>query len=402
VTTSPTAPVHLIARWTLLKGREQEGIAALKRLAAEVLANEPDTLVYSFHTPRTSDPALPSLPAASPQEVVFYEAYRNRAAFEAHVKGPLFTKFLQQHGDLFLSPTDVLPGTDGSAAPRNPFVVLQFLELQDGFTRQSERVDGVALYQIEPGRLQGRWTASVPGYHGRTGIELAERPGSPPGGPAGQYHVRIWAPGDSISKPPIFEGTLNVTALPGGTDPALESYQLQWTSPQSPQAYTGLGLRPKGSNQLSVSYWNTVPPGAGQVISPAAPRPSEKAHRHPSVMFEILAQDQGPLLDFYRALFGWEYQFGAGNFAYVKFPFQPQPLMGGIGQGDPSVQGFEPGRNFYLLVDNLQATLDKAHALGGSTYVEPTIVDGYHCAMMRDPEGNIVGLIEPFTPDTGP
>ena len=119
-------------------------------------------------------------------------------------------------------------------------------------------------------------------------------------------------------------------------------------------------------------------------------------------MFEILAQDQGPLLEYYRALFGWEYQFGTGDFAYVKFPMQPHPLMGGIGQGDPSVQGFEPGRNFYLLVENLQATLDKAQALGGSTYVEPTIVDGYHCAMMKDPEGNVVGLIEPFTPDTGP
>lgn len=276
MTTSPTAPVHLIARWTLLKGREQEGIAALKRLAAEVLASEPDTLVYSFHTPRMSDPSLPSLPASSPQEVVFYEAYRDMAAFEAHVKGPVFTRFVQQHGDLFLSAADVLPGKEGSAAPRSPFVVLQFLDFQAGFTRQSE------------------------------------------------------------------------------------------------------------------------PP------SKAAPRPPAPANRHPSVMFEILAQDQGPLLDFYRDLFGWEYQFGTGNFAYVKFPFQPQPLMGGIGQGDPSVQGFEPGRNFYLLVEDLQATLDRAHALGGSTYVEPTVVDGYHCAMMKDPEGNIVGLIEPFTSSTGP
>ena len=37
-------PVHLTSQWTLLEGREQEGVAALKQLAAEVLANEPDTL----------------------------------------------------------------------------------------------------------------------------------------------------------------------------------------------------------------------------------------------------------------------------------------------------------------------------------------------------------------------
>jgi quinol monooxygenase YgiN len=290
VTTSPTAPVHLIARWTLLKGREQEGIAALKRLAAEVLASEPDTLVYSFHTPRMSDPALPSLPASSPQEVVFYEAYRNMAAFEAHVKGPLFTRFVQQHGDLFLSPADVLPGKKDPTAPRNPFVVLQFLELQDGFTRQPERVDGVALYQIQPGKLQGSWTAALPGYDGKTGIEIAERQGGTQGGLAGLYHVRIWAPGDPTSKPPIFDGTLSITALPGGTDPTLESYQLQWTSPQSPQAYSGIGLRPKESNQLSVSYWNTMLPGPGKGTSKAAPRPPAPANHHPSVMFEILAR----------------------------------------------------------------------------------------------------------------
>jgi hypothetical protein len=276
VTTSPTAPVHLIARWTLLKGREQEGIAALKRLVAEVLANEPDTLVYSFHTPRMGDPALPSLPASSPQEVVFYEAYRDMAAFEAHVKGPVFTRFVQQHGDLFLSATDVLPGKKDPSAPRNPFVVLQFLDFQAGFTRQPE-------------------------------------------------------------------SSANASA-----------------------------------------------------------RPRAPANRHPSVMFEILAHDQVQLLEFYQELFGWKYEFGTGNFAYVKFPSQPQSLMGGIGQGDPEVQGFEPGRNFYLLVDDLQATLDRAQELGGSTYVEPTVVDGYHCAMMRDPQGNIIGLIEPFTPDTGP
>ncbi len=277
MTTSPNAPVHLISRWTLLKGREQEGIAALKQLAEEVLAGEPDTLMYSFHTPLMSDPALPSLPASSPQEVVFYEAYRNRAAFEAHMEGPLFTGFVQQHGHLFLSAEDVLPGKRDPSVPRSPFMAVQFLDLQGGFIRQSELVRGAA----------------------------------PPKSPA-------------------------------------------------------------------------------------------PANHHPSVMFEILAQDQGPLLDFYQALFGWKYEFGTGNFAYVKFPMQPQPLMGGIGQGDPSVQGFEPGRNFYLLVDDLQATLDKAQELGGGTYVEPTVVDGYHCAMMRDPEGNVIGLIQPFTPDMGP
>jgi predicted enzyme related to lactoylglutathione lyase len=264
-------------------------------------------------------------------------------------------------------------------------------------TRQPQRVEGVALYRIEPGRLHGDWTAALPGFDGRTGIEIAEKQGGIEGELPGHYHVRIWNPGEPTSSPPIFEGTLRIMALPGGTDPQMESYQLAWTKPHSTEAYAGLGLRRVGSDQLTVSYWSVEAPGHA-----SEPQAASQANRHPAVMFEIIARHQEPLLRFYRALFGWSYELGTGNFAYVKFPAQPQPLLGGIGQANPSVPGFEPGRSFYLLVDDLRATLNKAQSLGGSTYVEPTAVDGYHFAMMKDPEGNIIGLIQPFTSNTGP
>jgi predicted enzyme related to lactoylglutathione lyase/quinol monooxygenase YgiN len=265
--TAKNAPVHLISRWIVRAGREKRAIAALTKLAEEVLAHEPGTLTYHVHTPIMDDEALPpALPPSIAQEVVFYESYASAQAFNDHVNGPLFTKFVQEHGGLFLSPPD---------SPGKPFIRVQFLQLQAGFTREK-------------------------------------------------------------------------------------------------------------------------PSGSAQASSPAP------ANRHPSVMFEIIARKQGPMLDFYRSLFGWTYQFGTGHFGYVRFPSEPQPLLGGIGQADPSVPGFEPGRSFYLLVDDLKATLDRAGKLGGSTYVEPTEVDGYHFAMMKDPEGNIIGLIQPFTSETGP
>jgi predicted enzyme related to lactoylglutathione lyase len=268
-------------------------------------------------------------------------------------------------------------------------------------TRQPQRVQGVALYRVEPTRLHGEWTAALPGFDGRTGIEIAERQGGIASGLAGEYHVRIWNPGEPIRNPPIFEGTLRVTALPGGTDPNMESYQLSWTKPHSAEAYLGLGLRRTGSDQLSASYWSVELSGTAPATTPSAKQASSQPNQHPSVMFEILAKQQKPLLDFYSALFGWSYQFGTGNFAYVKFPAQP-PLLGGIGQADASTPGFEAGRNFYLLVDDLQGTLNRAQSLGGSIYVAPTVVDGYHFAMMKDPEGNIIGLVQPFTSSTGP
>jgi predicted enzyme related to lactoylglutathione lyase len=288
---------------------------------------------------------------------------------------------------LFLAP----PGSPGK-----PFIQVQFLELQAGFTREPPRVNGVALYRIEPGRLHGSWSVAMPGFDGKTGIEIAEKKGRARNGLPGQYEVRIWNPGTPISQAPFFTGTLAIKALPGGTDPRMESYALTWTRADSPEAYAGLGLRQKDSDQLTVSYWNQTPPGHMRA-SPQAP-----TNHHPSVMFEIIARKQGPLLEFYRSLFQWKYQPGTGGFAYVRFPGQPQPLLGGIGQADPSVPGFEPGCHFYLLVDDLQETLEQVQKYGGSTYMEPTAIDGYRFAMMKDPEDNIIGLIEPFTSDSGP
>src|SRR5437868_3566834 len=56
-------------------------------------------------------------------------------------------------------------------------------------TRQPQRVQGVALYRVEPTRLHGEWTAALPGFDGRTGIEIAERQGGIASGLAGEYHV---------------------------------------------------------------------------------------------------------------------------------------------------------------------------------------------------------------------
>ena len=119
-------------------------------------------------------------------------------------------------------------------------------------------------------------------------------------------------------------------------------------------------------------------------------------NKHPALMFEIIAKNQPVLMAFYRVVFGWEYVLGTGGFAYIKFPMQSVPLLGGIGQASAAIPGFEPGCNFYLCVDSLIDTLAQVIEHGGSVFVEPTPVDGYQFAMFKDPEGNAIGLIEPF------
>lgn len=121
-----------------------------------------------------------------------------------------------------------------------------------------------------------------------------------------------------------------------------------------------------------------------------------RSNQHPAVMFEVIAKDQASTQKFYSDVFGWEYDSGKEGFSYVHFPLQTQPLLGGIGQTNPRVPGFEPGHSFYLLVDKLETAIARAMAAGGKQHMPPSSVDGYRFAMIKDPEGNAIGLIEPF------
>jgi predicted enzyme related to lactoylglutathione lyase/quinol monooxygenase YgiN len=135
---------------------------------------------------------------------------------------------------------------------------------------------------------------------------------------------------------------------------------------------------------------------AGFIRSESAGQEQIAANSHPSVMFEVIAKDQNRLKQFYAAVFGWQYQAGTGGFAYVHFPRKNPPLLGGIGQAQPDVPGFEPGHSFYILVDDLEAAIQRAVAAGGKRHMDPASVDGYHFAMIQDPEENPIGLILPF------
>ena len=121
----------IIARWTIAHGREAAARTALIRLAKQVRTKEPDTLLYLVFVP---DMKELSLPTASPLEVVFVEGYKNKAAFLAHLNGPVFTQFTAKHRALFLSTT--VTGLDGRPV-QSPFVLFQNLRRLGGFVRQA-------------------------------------------------------------------------------------------------------------------------------------------------------------------------------------------------------------------------------------------------------------------------
>ena len=119
----------LISIWTIKEGSEQQAVAALKRLAKQVQEQEQDTLVYLVHTP---DMSQASMPTPSNLQVLFFEIYKNKAAFLAHVNGPIFQGFVAKHTNLFLSTEMKCAGGDTVS---QPFMLVEFLRREAGFIR---------------------------------------------------------------------------------------------------------------------------------------------------------------------------------------------------------------------------------------------------------------------------
>jgi uncharacterized protein len=109
------------------------------------------------------------------------------------------------------------------------------------------------------------------------------------------------------------------------------------------------------------------------------------------VQFEIGTADDGELVAFYRELFGWEVHGQPGGGYTVIDTRGGYGINGGIGRSRAGA----PWSAFYVETDDLQATLDRANALGGRTARPVTDAGGAVAkAMFTDPDGLLVGLIQ--------
>jgi quinol monooxygenase YgiN len=115
----------LTAKWTILPGNEEKAIEVLKKLAQDVKENEPETLLYMVHVPNFEQKSLPTPPEG---EVLFWEVYENQEGFLKHLNGPIFTEFVKNYGDLFLS--------DFSNPPQ-VFMTTEVLTQIEGFSRKA-------------------------------------------------------------------------------------------------------------------------------------------------------------------------------------------------------------------------------------------------------------------------
>ena len=111
----------------------------------------------------------------------------------------------------------------------------------------------------------------------------------------------------------------------------------------------------------------------------------------PVIQWEIVSKNAGQLQNFYSELFDWKVDTN-NPLGYGLVDTQnDRGIPGGIGEPQPGDNGH---LTFYVMVDDLQKTLDKAEELDGKTVMPPMEVPGagVTLAMFLDPEGHLIGL----------
>ena len=114
---------------------------------------------------------------------------------------------------------------------------------------------------------------------------------------------------------------------------------------------------------------------------------------NPIVHFEIVGSDSAKTQQFYSELFDWTIE--ADN--PMDYGMVNPESDRGIGGGIIGVEEEDDrtGVKIYIEVDDLQAYLDKAEALGGKTILPPTVVpDMVTFALFADPDGTLIGLVK--------
>lgn len=114
--------------------------------------------------------------------------------------------------------------------------------------------------------------------------------------------------------------------------------------------------------------------------------------KHPVVWFEVLGQDAARLRRFYGELFDWKIKVeGPAEYGMVD-----TAALGGIpgGVGKAS-EGTRSWVTFYVATPDVAAALAAAQRLGGKVAMPRKVLpDGTPIAVMEDPEGHVIGLVE--------
>jgi predicted enzyme related to lactoylglutathione lyase len=109
----------------------------------------------------------------------------------------------------------------------------------------------------------------------------------------------------------------------------------------------------------------------------------------PVVHFEVVGKDAAKLQEFYGNLFDWK--INADNpVNYGIVDNGGEGINGGVGQS-PDGEGHV---TWYVQVDDINGCLQEAESRGGKTVMPRTEMEMVTMALLADPEGNVIGLVE--------
>jgi uncharacterized protein len=122
----------------------------------------------------------------------------------------------------------------------------------------------------------------------------------------------------------------------------------------------------------------------------------------PVVHFEVIGKDGDKLRNYYSELFGWEFgdTVGPTNYAVTERDGNTAPDGTGIGGGiGTAPEGYDGHVTFYVAVDDVGASLEKAERIGGSRMMGPDKMEevNIEIALFTDPEGHVIGLVRPLS-----
>jgi len=143
--------------------------------------------------------------------------------------------------------------------------------------------------------------------------------------------------------------------------------------------------KPAPRKALSKTSAKRVPPKKAPARRAAAPKPQGPRVVH----WEVQARDLAGQQRFFGDLFGWAISADNPMRYGMVAAGGKDAIGGGIGEMSDA-----PRTTFYVQVPDINATLAKALSMGAETIMPRTDAGMVVMAQFRDPEGNVVGLVE--------
>jgi predicted enzyme related to lactoylglutathione lyase len=109
---------------------------------------------------------------------------------------------------------------------------------------------------------------------------------------------------------------------------------------------------------------------------------------HPVIHAEIRSQDPDATRAFFTELFGWTYSDGA----FPGYTFVDPGVEGALPTAIGPLQGGDDAVLFFVGVEDVEKTLERAEELGGKTIQPAQNVPGVTFGVFADTQGHVVGV----------